>query len=66
MYTEVCSFQGVGIEGFHCIQRCLHFRNRGVPMYTEVCSFQGVGIEEFHCIQRCYLLALSSFLLIEL
>ena len=32
------SFQGVGIEEFHC---------------TEVSSFQGVGIEEFHCIQRC-------------
>ena len=22
LYTEVSSFQGVGIEGFHCIQRC--------------------------------------------
>ena len=32
------SFQGVGIEEFHCI---------------EVSSFQGVGIEEFQCIQRC-------------
>ena len=38
MYTEVSSFQGVCIEEFHCIQRCL---------------FQGVCIEEFHCIQRC-------------
>ena len=55
LYTEVSSFQGVGIEWFHCIQRCPHFRcwNRGVPLYTEVSSFQGVGIEEFHCIQRC-------------
>ena len=26
LYTEVSSFQGVGIEGFHCIQRCPHFR----------------------------------------
>ena len=26
LYTEVSPFQGVGIEGFHCIQRCLHFR----------------------------------------
>ena len=25
--TEVSSFQGVGIEGFHCIQRCPHFRD---------------------------------------
>ena len=33
------SFHGVGIERFHCIQRCPHFR--------------GVGIEGFHCIQRC-------------
>ena len=26
LYTEVSSFQGVGIEGFHCIKRCPHFR----------------------------------------
>ena len=26
LYTEVSSIQGVGIEGFHCIQRCPHFR----------------------------------------
>ena len=41
------SFQGVGTEEFHCIQRCPHFRgwNRGVPLYTELSSFQGVGIE---------------------
>ena len=24
LYTEVSSFQGVGIEEFHCIQRCPH------------------------------------------
>ena len=30
------SFQGVGIEEFHCIQRCPHFTV--------------LGIEEFHCI----------------
>ena len=23
---QVSSFQGVGIEGFHCIKRCPHFR----------------------------------------
>ena len=40
LYTEVSSFQGVGIEEFHCMQRCLS-------------SFQGVGIEEFHYILRC-------------
>ena len=39
LYIEVLS--GVGIEEFHCIQRCPHFR---VP------SFQ----EEFHCIKRCF------------
>ena len=39
LYTEVYSLQGVGIEGFHCIQR----RS----------SLQGVGREGFHCIQRC-------------
>ena len=50
-------------RGFHCIQRCPHFRERGstvyrgvltsgrgVPLYTEVSSLQGEG---FHCIQRC-------------
>ena len=26
LYTDVSSFQVVGIEEFHCIQRCLHFR----------------------------------------
>ena len=31
-------FNGVGIEGFHCI---------------EVSSFQRVVIERFHCIKRC-------------
>ena len=24
--TEVSSFQGVGVERFHCVQRCPHFR----------------------------------------
>ena len=44
-------YQGVGIEWFHCIQRCQgvgierfqrcpHFR-REVPLYTEVSSFSG-------------------------
>ena len=49
LYTEVSSFQGVGIEEFHCI----HIQsvlisggwNRGVLLYIEVSSFQGVGIE---------------------
>ena len=26
LYTEVSLFQGVGIEEFHCIQKCPHFR----------------------------------------
>ena len=38
--TEVSSFQEVGIEGFHCIQRNLIFKG---PLYSEVFSFQGVG-----------------------
>ena len=55
LYTKMSSFQGVGIEGFHCIQRCSHFGggggwNREVSLYTEMSSFQGVGIEGFHCI----------------
>ena len=36
LYREVYSFQGVGIEKFHCIQRCPGGWNRGVPLYTEV------------------------------
>ena len=45
------SFQGVGIEGFHCIQKCPHFRRVGIEEFrTEVSSFLVVGIEEF---QRC-------------
>ena len=43
--NTVFSFQGVGIEEFHCIQRCPHFRNREVLLYAEVSSFQGVGIK---------------------
>ena len=26
LYTEMSSFQGFGIDEFHCIQRCPHFR----------------------------------------
>ena len=52
------SFQGVGIEEFHCIQiEVSSFQGVGIEEFhciqIEVSSFQGVGIEEFHCIQRC-------------
>ena len=41
MYIEVSSLQRVGIEEFHCIQRCPHFR--------------GVRIKYFHYVtQRCH------------
>ena len=55
LYTEVSSFQGVGIEGSTVYRGVLISWgwNRGVPLYTEVSSFPGVGIEEFNCIQRC-------------
>ena len=64
VYTEVSSFQGVGIEdrGILILGRSSTvYRgvfisvcwNSGFQLYTEVSSFQGVGIEEFHCIQRC-------------
>ena len=33
---EVSSFQVVGIEGFHCIQRCPHFRGLGSALYRGV------------------------------
>ena len=54
MYTHTSHIisEGWKIEGFHCIQRCPHFKVLEQRGYT-VSSFQGVGIEEFHCIQRC-------------
>ena len=41
LYT-VSSFQGVGIEEFHCIQSVLISGgwNRGVPLYTECPHFR--------------------------
>ena len=55
LYTDVSSFQGIGIEGFTVYRGVLISGswNKGVPLYTEMSSLQGVGIEEFHCIQRC-------------
>ena len=44
--AEVSSFHGVGIEEFHCIQRCW---NGGVPLHTEVSSLH-------HSIQKCLIL----------
>ena len=41
MYTEVTSFQGVGIEGFHCIQRCPHFRVLGSTVYRGALVSEG-------------------------
>ena len=41
MYTEVSSFQGVGIV----YTEVSSFQGVGI-VYTEVSSFQGVGIEE--------------------
>ena len=55
MYTEVSSFQVVGIERSSTVYRgdlisgCW---NRGVPLYTEVSSFQVVGIERSSTIYR--------------
>ena len=47
MYTEVSSFQGVGIEGFHCVYRGVLISgcwNRGVPLCTEkVCVYTKVS-----------------------
>ena len=39
LYTEVSSFQGVGIEEFHCIQKCPHFKElewRSSTVYRSV------------------------------
>ena len=38
LYTEASSFQGVGIEEFHCIQRCPHFRRVGIEGFIERAS----------------------------
>ena len=40
LYTEVSSFQGVGIEGFHCIQRCLPFKGIGQELSLSVCNIK--------------------------
>ena len=50
VYTEVSSFQGVGIEEFHCIQRCPHFRRLEFHCIQRCPHFRRL---EFHCIQRC-------------
>ena len=53
MFNPLFSFQDVGIERFHCTQRCPHFRagleqrssivrNREVSLYTKVSSFRGL------------------------
>ena len=41
LYTEVSSFQGVGIEEFHCIQKCPHFRAviPTMPTYLSLVPF---------------------------
>ena len=41
LYTELPSFQGVGIERFHYTE--VSSWNRGVPLYTKVSSLQGIG-----------------------
>ena len=50
LYTEVSSFQGVGIEESHCIPEVSSIsgcRNRGVPtVYRGVLISGVVGIEE--------------------
>ena len=53
LYTEVSSFQGVGIEEFHCIQSCPHFR---VLEWRSSTVYRGVlisGSLNRDCIQRC-------------
>ena len=51
LYTEVSSFQGVGIEEFHCIQRCPHFRQLVKNFYSV----------HYDC-ETCYLSYRASFL----
>ena len=46
MYTEVSSFQGVGIDVYRGVLISVGWSR----LYTEVSSFQRVGID---CIQRC-------------
>ena len=62
VYTKVSSFQGIGIEEFHCIQRCPYFRGLEY-MCTELSLLQGAGIDVYRgvltsggwnrCVQRC-------------
>ena len=39
----MASFQGVGIEEFHCIQRCPHFRVLSSTIYRGVLISEGGG-----------------------
>ena len=60
LYTEMSSFQGIGLEGFHCLQKYLTipevFHCRGwIPLYTDVFSFQGVEIDRFTVHPTCTL-----------
>ena len=54
LYTEVSSFQGVGIEEFHCKQRC-----------PQVSLFQGVGIEVLLYVNTTTFKYLSAWLPIK-
>ena len=36
------SLQGVGIEGVHCVQRCIHFRELGSTVYRGVFISEGL------------------------
>ena len=46
VYTEVSTFQVIGIKGLYRGVLISGGWNRGIPLYKEMSSFQGVGIEE--------------------
>ena len=49
LYAEIFSFEGAGIEAFHCMQM-FSFEEVGIEGFhcMQVFSFQGVGIKRFH------------------
>ena len=54
LYTEVSSFQGVGIEGFHCeVSSFQEVGMEGFHHCIHKCPLQESGMEGFHCIHKC-------------
>ena len=52
------SFQGVGIEEFHCIQRCPHFNSTGWCYTNNVQRYYLSGSDQYLLMNNCLLFLL--------